>query len=80
MLTQKDLHEIELLIEEKLEEKIKHLPTKDELYEKLDGLMGELKAMREATELITGRVSVHSDQLENHEGRISKLEQSSSTL
>lgn len=85
MLSKKDLHEIELLIEKKLEEKLeekfnermKFLPTKDEFYTRMDEVMGELKAIREEQALITGRVSTHSDQLENHETRISKLEQTS---
>lgn len=73
MLTQKDLNEIERLIEEKLDEKIKFLPTKDEFFGRMDKAMKELKAIRETIESLTGRVSDHSDQLEDHETRITKL-------
>lgn len=45
MLTQKDFDEIEEIIDKKLEEKIKFLPTKDEFYGKMDELMGELKTI-----------------------------------
>lgn len=68
MLTRKDLHEIELLIEEKLEEKfkekLKFLPTKDEFYRKMDEVMGELKAIRDEMAIVTGRVAIHTDQLD----------------
>ncbi len=46
-LTQKDLDEIESLVKDTVEEKIKHLPTKDDFYGKMDEVMGELKAIRE---------------------------------
>lgn len=78
MLTQKDFDEIEQLLEEKLEEKFnerfKHLPTKEEFYNKLDELMTEVKAMREEQEVHAGQYSNISDELENHETRIKKLE------
>ena len=70
MLTQKDLGEIKILIKEET----KYLPTKDEFYTKMDEVMGELKAIREEQTLITGRVSGHTDTLEDHETRIEKLE------
>jgi vacuolar-type H+-ATPase subunit E/Vma4 len=74
MLSQKDLDEIEELIEEKLDEKIKHLPTKDEFYTRMDELIGEVKAMREEQRVITGKISEHTDTLEDHESRITSLE------
>lgn len=77
MLTQKDLDEIERLIEEKLDERIKFLPTKDEFFGRMDKAMKELKAIRKTIESLTGRVSDHSDQLEDHETRITKLESTS---
>jgi predicted nuclease with TOPRIM domain len=65
----KDL--IELTIEEKfderLDEKLSHLPTKDEFYTKMDEVMGELKTIREEQTLISHKVS-------NHEDRIEKIE------
>ena len=47
MLTQKDLNEIEKLVDNKLDEKLKFLPSKDEFYERMDKLIGEVKTMRE---------------------------------
>ena len=54
-----------------IKEKIKFLPTKDEFYSKMDELMGEMKSMREEVAVVTG----YKDQIENHETRISKLEE-----
>ena len=45
MLTQKDLDEIEQLIEEK----IKFLPTKDEFYTEMGKIMKELQSLRQET-------------------------------
>jgi len=74
MLTQKDIDEIETIIDEKLDEKLKLLPSKDEFYEKMDEVMGELKAIREEQIASSGTLSEHSDVLENHETRIRNLE------
>lgn len=43
MLTVKDLDEIEKLIDRKLEEKLKNLPSKDEFFAYMDKAMGELQ-------------------------------------
>ena len=66
-LTQKDLDEIEKLIDQKLKLRLKHLPTKDEFYKAMDQIMGELKTMRETYEIMVPKVA-------NHEIRIEKLE------
>lgn len=71
MLTQKDLDEIQQLIKEE----IKFLPTKDEFYTKMDEVMGELKTIREQQDVITGKNSEITETLEDHESRITKLEQ-----
>jgi len=77
MLTKNDLLQIDSAInkrvnplEEKMEEKfekiedrIKLLPTKDEFFEKMSDVMGELKAIREQQEIITGKTSDHEDRL-----------------
>lgn len=52
---------VERLLNSKLEEKLKHLPTKEEFFAREDKLMGELKAIREELETLTYRVSKHSD-------------------
>lgn len=78
MLTQKDLDQIEELLDERLEEKfndkLRGLPNKDEFYEKMDDVMGELKAIREEQAAGYGILPEHSDILENHETRLLKLE------
>ena len=47
MITQKDFDEIERIMEEKMDERFRTLPTKDEFFSKMDEVMGELKGMRE---------------------------------
>ncbi len=79
MLTQKDLDEIEQLIETTVKEEIKHLPTKDEFYIKMDEVMGELETIREEQTLIGSKLQEHSDILKSHETRITKLEQAIQT-
>lgn len=83
MLTQKDIDIIEEIIEEKLEEKLtdklKGLPSKEEFYDSMDNLMGELKAIREEHITMAHRQSEHSDQLEDHESRILRLEKPTSS-
>ena len=65
---------IEVPVEEVIERKelvtrgdLSHLPTKDEFYEKMDEIMGELKAIREEQ-------TVQSKHLSNHEDRLHKIE------
>lgn len=70
MLTQKDLDEINKLIDKKFDEKLKYLPTKDEFFGAMDKLMKELKAMREEVTVVTG----YKDQIEDHETRLGKVE------
>ncbi len=55
-LTQRDLSEIEILVDEKLEEKTKNLPTKDEFFGWMDKIMTEMTKIRENFETITHRV------------------------
>jgi hypothetical protein len=66
---------IEVGVEEAFEKKgvatkdhIGNLPTKDEFYEKMDQVMGELKGIREEVAVLGHQVSEHDD-------RISKLEE-----
>ncbi len=78
MLTLKDLLQIEKIVEDKLDEKLderlKFLPTKEEFFSRMDKLMGELKAMREAFDLHTGQHRDINDAVENHGTRIKILE------
>ncbi len=68
MLTQRDLDEIEEIVAEKVEEKIRNLPSKDEFFEKMDEVVGELKAIRESQGVMTHKV------YEDHETRIAEVE------
>lgn len=74
MLTQQDIDEIDKLITEKLDEKVKLLPTKDDFFGKMDEVMGELKAIREEHVLQGNTVSDHSDQLERQTEEIKHLQ------
>ena len=67
MLKQKDFDEIR----EVIREETKHLPSKDDFYDKMDELMGEIKAVREEQKVISG----YKDQIEDHETRIGKIEE-----
>ena len=74
MLTQNDIKEIERIVGEKIDEKTKRLPTKEEFFGKMDQVMGELKAIREEHTLQSNRVSNHTDQLDHHDKRLKLLE------
>jgi predicted nuclease with TOPRIM domain len=66
-LTQKDFDQIDQLLEEKFDERLKILPTKDEFFSKMDEAMGELKIIREEQEIISHTVSNHENRLQNLE-------------
>ncbi len=59
-LTKKDLQAIQELmevsvenvVERKLEEKLKYLPTRDEFFERMDALAGELKLIQRGVSVI----------------------------
>lgn len=67
MLTQKDLDEIEEIVEGKLGEKIKILPTKNEFFSKMDEVMKELETIRDEQTIISHQVSDHGERLEKLE-------------
>lgn len=75
-LTNSDFKGIKEVVNEAIEENetlvrkddIKHLPTKDEFYNKMDEVMGELTTVREEHSMISSRV------YDNHEPRIEKVE------
>ncbi len=79
MLTLQDLLKIENIVdkklEEKFEEKLKFLPSKEDFYTMVDKIMGELQSTRESIELLTQQHAETNDQLENHDKRIKKIEQ-----
>ncbi len=61
------LPEVSKLIDEKLEEKIKLLPTRDEFFTQMLELLGEVKSMREAQELHSGDHARINDRLDSHD-------------
>jgi hypothetical protein len=68
------------VVEEKIEEKqlltkkdISYLPTKDDFYNKMDEVMGELKAIREETQVLSGlheKVNDHEERFEIIENKL----------
>lgn len=67
MLTQKDLDQIEEVIDEKLDEKLKFLPSKDEFYQKMDQIVGRLDSIDKNQAALTSLSQDHSDRLEKLE-------------
>jgi hypothetical protein len=56
----------------KLEEKIKHLPSKDEFYIQMDKIMKELKDIREELAITSHRSIDNTDRIEKIEGKVFK--------
>lgn len=52
------------------EEKIKHLPTKDEFYEQMAKVSKRLDDIETDHEVLVDRVSTHSDQIEKMEKQL----------
>jgi predicted nuclease with TOPRIM domain len=77
-LTNTDLKNIKDLVKVTIDEDetlvrkddIKHLPTKDEFYEKMDEVVGELKAIREEFPTINHQLSDHEDRIEKIEDKL----------
>lgn len=69
-LTIKDLDEIEKIVDQEIDERTSNLPTKDEFYEKMDQVIGELKAIRENTDTQSHQISNHEDRLERIEEKL----------
>jgi hypothetical protein len=68
---------IEVTIDEAIDTKglvtkadISHLPTKDEFYEKMDEVMGELKTSREEQTVQSQQLSDHADKIEKIESHL----------
>lgn len=64
MLTQNDLDKIEVVVEKKVDEKTKNLPTKDEFYEQTLKVLKKLDNLEESMDIVSSRQSKHSDQIE----------------
>lgn len=61
---------LEPLLEEKLNEKVGPLPTKDEFFTKMDQVLGEVRAMRQEFEIVKSQ----KDRIEDHEDRLETIE------
>jgi ureidoglycolate hydrolase len=64
MLAQTDLDEIEKIVDEKITEKTRNLPTKDEFFEETLKVLKKLDNLQEAMDIVSARQSTHSDQIE----------------
>ncbi len=53
MLTQSDLNEVEEVVGEKIDEKTKNLPTKDEFYKETLKILSKLDKLDEAMTIVT---------------------------
>ena len=74
MLTQDDIKEIENIVEEKIDEKTKLLPTKDQFFQRMDDLSGQMKKLQETLDLHDGQhVEIHDHQ-ESTDGRLNVIE------
>lgn len=69
-LTMKDLDEIEKIVDEKVEEKTRNLPTKDDFFSKMEEVMGELRTIRENTVVLSSQVSRHDNRITSLEEKI----------
>lgn len=64
MLTQNDFDKIEVIVEKKVDEKTKNLPTKDEFYEQTLKVLKKLDNLEESMDIVSARQSEYSDQIE----------------
>jgi len=64
MLTQTDVNEVGNIVEEKIEEKTKNLPTKDEFFTQTLKVLSKLDDLEVAMKIVSSRQSEHSDQIE----------------
>lgn len=70
MLTQNDIKEIDRIVGEKIDEKTKLLPTKDEYFEKMDTLSGQILKLQETMDLRDGQHDDITERLETIEQRL----------
>lgn len=63
ILTQDDVNEIERIVEENIDAKTKLLPTKDQFFDRMDSLSGQMKKIQETIDLHDGQhVEIHDHQ------------------
>jgi hypothetical protein len=63
MLTKDDLKEIEKIMDNKFDEKLGFLPSKEEFFDSMDKIMGELRTAREERLIGSHRISDHEDRI-----------------
>ena len=61
---------IEVTFDEKLDEKLSHLPTKDEFYEETSKILKRLDDLEKEKDVLSHQVSGHSDQIEKIESHL----------
>lgn len=64
-LTRRDLDEVEKLLDDKLDEKLAILPTKDEFFGKMDKLMGELSTIRLEQKATSNQIRRHENEIQD---------------
>jgi uncharacterized protein Veg len=74
MLTQADIEEIKIIIKEEVGNKINLLPTKDEYFERMDSLAGQMKTIQETLDLHSGQHEEIHDIQQKTEKRLNKVE------
>ena len=68
-IVKEELNNHDEIHDQELERRIR-----DPLMEKLDALLKEIRDSRDEQILLSGKQAEHSDELEDHDGRIKKLE------
>lgn len=75
MLTRNDLNQVREIVKEEIEQ----LPTKDEFFQMMDKVFGELRTIRDELKISRGRIDDHEERitsLENDSGRSQMLRDS----
>ncbi len=78
--TKEDLVELKEELQQYIDDRLSHLPTKEEFFERVYMLIGQLRKTDKEQILQSGRLSEHDDILDNHEQRITRLERTSKTV
>ena len=74
MLTQSDIDEITRIVKDELDDKIKLLPTKDQYFERMDSLSGQIKTLQETINMHDGQHLNIDDNQEDTDKRLKVIE------
>lgn len=66
--------EVRDIVQQELRNQVGALPTREEFFDAMDQLMGEVKAMREEQALGKQRIDDAEETLDAHDGRLTTLE------